>query len=248
MLAGTVEATFALAGVGPGLRVLDLGAGTGDQTLLLAERVGASGSVLATDLSAAMLELLAEDAAAAGLANVETLVADAAEREREPRSFAAAGAHKCRHFVPRVAEARARVRRALKPGARLAAVVYAAAEHDYMGRIQLTVRRVGRLGPPDPDEPGLFRLGAPGRLGALLRAAGFREVAVESVSSERRFASRTAAVEVVTTSPSLISLLDRLDDARRAEALAAVRAEVGALETPAGVRGPVELLLGVGTA
>ena len=41
----------------PVLRVLDVAAGAGDQTLDIARRVGASGSVLATDLSPAIIDL-----------------------------------------------------------------------------------------------------------------------------------------------------------------------------------------------
>ena len=43
------------AGLRPGNHVLDIAAGTGDQSLLAARRVGPDGSVLATDLSAEML-------------------------------------------------------------------------------------------------------------------------------------------------------------------------------------------------
>ena len=41
-----------MAAIGPGHRVLDVAAGAGDQTLQAAERVGPSGHVLATDISA----------------------------------------------------------------------------------------------------------------------------------------------------------------------------------------------------
>src|SRR4051794_15225298 len=68
------ELMLDLAGVMPGHRVLDLGAGTGDQTLLAAQRVGPGGAVLATDISASMLDLAREAARAAGLLNVETRV------------------------------------------------------------------------------------------------------------------------------------------------------------------------------
>src|SRR5437764_12501459 len=42
------------AGLGPGDHVLDIAAGTGDQSILAARRVGPGGSILATDLSAYM--------------------------------------------------------------------------------------------------------------------------------------------------------------------------------------------------
>lgn len=50
------DAMLSMAGVGPGAHVLDVAAGAGDQTLDIAKRVGETGSVLATDLSPAILE------------------------------------------------------------------------------------------------------------------------------------------------------------------------------------------------
>src|SRR5918997_4094877 len=61
-----------LAGVQVGSRVLDVGAGTGDETLLAARRVGPTGHVLATDVHASMLQVAADAAVQAGLGNVET--------------------------------------------------------------------------------------------------------------------------------------------------------------------------------
>jgi ubiquinone/menaquinone biosynthesis C-methylase UbiE len=46
-------------GVGQGWRCLDVGAGGGSVTRLLAERIGDTGSVLATDLDPRLLEPLA---------------------------------------------------------------------------------------------------------------------------------------------------------------------------------------------
>jgi len=48
-------------GVGEGWRCLDVGAGGGSVTRMLAERVGSSGSVLAVDLDTTLLEELASD-------------------------------------------------------------------------------------------------------------------------------------------------------------------------------------------
>jgi SAM-dependent methyltransferase len=63
--AGLVDATDALldmAGIKPGMRVLDLACGAGSQTLRAASRVGSTGSVVATDISANMLEYVREHA------------------------------------------------------------------------------------------------------------------------------------------------------------------------------------------
>src|SRR6266851_170599 len=58
-LAFVTELLFAQAGIGPGVRALEVGSGTGDAALLAAARVGPAGSVLATDASAPMLEVAA---------------------------------------------------------------------------------------------------------------------------------------------------------------------------------------------
>jgi SAM-dependent methyltransferase len=86
-LGPVTELMLDLAGLTLGSRVLDLGAGTGDQTLLAAQRVGPGGAVLATDLSASMLDLAREAARAAGLLNVRTRVMDAQHLELESGSF-----------------------------------------------------------------------------------------------------------------------------------------------------------------
>jgi SAM-dependent methyltransferase len=71
------ELMLDLVNVVEGGSVLDVGAGAGDSTLVAAQRVGSSGHVLATDVSAHMLEVAAELARQAGLNNVETRVVDA---------------------------------------------------------------------------------------------------------------------------------------------------------------------------
>jgi SAM-dependent methyltransferase len=76
-----------LAEVRTGSRVLDVAAGTGDQTVLAAQRVGATGCVLATDISVSMLKLASDTAAEAGLTNVETRVMDAEKIDLEPDSY-----------------------------------------------------------------------------------------------------------------------------------------------------------------
>jgi len=78
------ERMLDLAGIEPRHRVLDVAAGTGEQTLMTARRVGPDGFVLATDIADRMLAYLSEAAREAGLANVETRVMDARQLELEP--------------------------------------------------------------------------------------------------------------------------------------------------------------------
>jgi ubiquinone/menaquinone biosynthesis C-methylase UbiE len=57
----------------PGDVVADVGAGTGYISLRLAQRVGPKGKVLATDLQPQMLQMLADNARAAGFKNIQPI-------------------------------------------------------------------------------------------------------------------------------------------------------------------------------
>ena len=63
------------ARIGPGMRVLDLGCGAGDVSLLAATLVGSSGSIVGIDRSPAAVEAARAKVEAAALANVEFHVA-----------------------------------------------------------------------------------------------------------------------------------------------------------------------------
>src|ERR1700731_5385526 len=59
------------AGVAPGMRVLDLGCGTGDVALLAAELVGPNGAVVGIDRNGDALSAACSRARGAGYANIE---------------------------------------------------------------------------------------------------------------------------------------------------------------------------------
>ena len=58
-----------------GATVADVGAGAGYHSILLARRVGPKGTVLATDLQPEMLQMLRQNAQAAGVTNIKPLLA-----------------------------------------------------------------------------------------------------------------------------------------------------------------------------
>jgi protein-L-isoaspartate O-methyltransferase len=74
------------AGVGPGMRVLDVGSGAGDVALLIAEMVGDQGSVIGLEASEIAVQLATKRLADAGCSNVQ-LHCVRAEAYDDPRPF-----------------------------------------------------------------------------------------------------------------------------------------------------------------
>ncbi|MDE2490380.1 MAG: methyltransferase domain-containing protein, partial [Elusimicrobia bacterium] len=69
-----IRELIALIGVKPGMTVLDIGAGTGQQSYLLARRVGPSGRVYATDIAPRLVDYMREEAARRGLKNLRPVL------------------------------------------------------------------------------------------------------------------------------------------------------------------------------
>ncbi|HEX5504003.1 MAG TPA: class I SAM-dependent methyltransferase [Thermomicrobiales bacterium] len=69
---------FEDAGIGPGMRVLDVGSGAGDVAFLAADLVGPRGAVVGIDLNARVLDTARERARAAGLTQVGFVAGDLA--------------------------------------------------------------------------------------------------------------------------------------------------------------------------
>ena len=67
---GYTEHALRLAGLRPGMRVLDIGSGPGDVSFVAARLVGPTGSVLGVDAAPAMVELASARAAEKGLTTV----------------------------------------------------------------------------------------------------------------------------------------------------------------------------------
>lgn len=243
------ELMLDLAGVAVGSQVLDVGAGTGDQTLLAARRVGPAGMVLATDISASMLALTQEAARAAELANVGTRVMDAQRLELEPGSFDAAMARFSLQFVPDVHRALAEVRRVLKPGGRFVAAVFSALERNpFRAAPQAIASRLAGRQFPEPG-PGQWALNDPITLGDPFQRARFRDVDVRPVPFVYRFPSLADALRnLEEAQPPLVKLLNELSEDDRARAWAEIRRTLEPFTGPDGFAAPSEALIVVGAA
>lgn len=238
-----------LAGIGLGNRVLDVAAGTGEQTLLAARRVGANGSVLATDIAARMLAGAAEAARQAGLGNVETRVVDARSLDLERASFDGAISRLALMLIPERNKALAGIHRALKPGKRFVAVVLATAAESPFIALPMTVagRRAGTPLAPFED-PGMFALGDPTVLRATFEQAGFLDVAVEAVSVIRRFASLAVGMQNCRDIlPEVAQLMAHLSKVECDAAWTEIQESMHQFEGTDGFVVPQTYLIGVGT-
>ncbi|HEY6290368.1 MAG TPA: methyltransferase domain-containing protein [Terriglobia bacterium] len=70
---------FEQAGIGPGMKVLDIGSGAGDVAFLVREMVGPEGKIVGTDRALEALRRSQERAAALGYSNVEFVQGDPVE-------------------------------------------------------------------------------------------------------------------------------------------------------------------------
>jgi 2-polyprenyl-3-methyl-5-hydroxy-6-metoxy-1,4-benzoquinol methylase len=106
---------FRLAGIMPGMRVLDAGCGVGDVSMLLAELVGPRGTVTGIDMDSAALEVARARCADAGLINVTFINADLTGLELDLSADALAGRLIMLHLKDPAAAVRA-LSRLVRPG------------------------------------------------------------------------------------------------------------------------------------
>ncbi|HMN65740.1 MAG: class I SAM-dependent methyltransferase [Burkholderiaceae bacterium] len=248
-LATATDAMLDMAAIGSRSRVLDVAAGSGDQTLDIAQRVGPDGYVLATDLSPAILALAQRNAERAGHRHVETKVADGERLPVADASFDAAVSRLGLMFFPDPLQGLREMHRATRPGGRVCTMVFSRPDRNPCVTILMsTALKHAGLAPRDPFQPGgLLSLGKPGLADELFRAAGFRDVATTTLDAPFRLPTARHYLDFVRTSASPIQqILGRLDRAAADAAWAEMEQRLGEFTTPDGWVGPNELLLTVG--
>jgi SAM-dependent methyltransferase len=243
------EMMLGLASIQPGSRVLDVAAGTGDQTLMAARRVGPTGNVLATDDSASMLKVAAEAARNEGLTNVETRVMNAENLALDADSFDAVICRNALMLFPNPAKALTEMRRVVKTRGKVAVIVFSALERNPYFEIPIAIiRRLGNIPPPAPGEPWMFALGGPGILDDTFNRAGFVDLSVRAVPIQRRSPSAADSIRSMRNNAGdLRELMSRLNDADRELAWAEIEQQMHQFEGPSGFEAPGEMLIGVGT-
>lgn len=249
-LGEATETMLDMAKVCAGARVLDVAAGAGGQTLTAARRVGPQGNVVATDISESILAFAEETAREAGLDNVTTRVMDGESLDVPDGSFDAVISRVGFIYFPDQHGAFVGMRRALKPGGRLAGIVYSTPQANRFFSIPVSIiRRRAELPPPTPGQPGPFSLGFPGAIEAAYREAGFGDIEVRHMSTPLRMESAAEYVRFARESfGALHQMLASLGDSEREDAWSEIESELSQFESADGFEGPCELIIAAGTA
>jgi SAM-dependent methyltransferase len=247
-MAPATEAMLAMAGVDAGARVLDLASGAGGQTLRAAQRVGAQGHVVASDIADTMLHHVRENARAAGLTNVTTLAGAAEDLDVAAESFDAVICRLGLMLFSDPAKALRAVRRALRPGSKVAVVVFTTpAANPLMAKaMQILLRHAGKT-PPAPGQPGLFALGAPGVLARLFADSGFVGVEQRPMALALRMPSAAQASAMMQEAfGALRAIVSDRPEAVRVAAWAEVAETLKTFETATGFSAPAEVVVAAG--
>jgi SAM-dependent methyltransferase len=238
------------AGLVPGAKVLDVAAGSGDQTHDIVQRVGAHGEVWVTDVSARSLALAQAELRHAAGTRLHFRVADAQALDMAGANLDAAVCRLGLMFCTAPGEALREVRQALRPGGRFAALVFSSPEANPCVALTMrTARQHAGVPPADPFAPGsLLSLGRPVALARLLDGAGLHSIEVTPLAAPFRLPSVDDYMAFLRDGASpVIELLRGLPAARQAEAWADIAAQLGRFTTAHGWEGPNELLLCSGT-
>jgi ubiquinone/menaquinone biosynthesis C-methylase UbiE len=169
---------FNAAHLSHGMRVLDVATGTGLAAQGIADLIGPTGSVSATDVSPAMVEQARKRLAAAG--NVTVSVEDGQSLSFPDKSYDAVICSLGLMFFPSPQQALLEFFRVLRPGGRAAVSVLTVPERSYNGRINIIIASYAPAFAETVNRT--FALGGEARLRSIFEEAGFREVSVTTES------------------------------------------------------------------
>jgi SAM-dependent methyltransferase len=249
-LGPATELMLDMTGVRQGSRVLDVAAGAGEQTLAAARRVGPRGYVLATDISPGILDYAARNAELAGLGNVETAVVDGeALGEINAEPFDAVISRVGLIYFPDQHAALTGMTQHLRPGGRVGAITYAAADKNgfFSGPVGI-IRRRAALPAPLPGQPGPFSLGDPDVLMKRLTEAGFTKVEIEIVDAPVRLGSAEECLQFEQESfGALHQMLAGLTASEQDEAWDEIEEHLKTYEQNGRFNGPCQMLVAAAT-
>ena len=249
-LGPATETMFDLCGITSGSRVLDVAAGAGEQTLAVAKRTGATGHVLATDLSPVILDYVTQDARLNGFQHVNTQVIDGEKLdEMDTGPFDAVISRVGLIYFPDQQKALRGMYQQLKIGGKVAAMVYASADDNPFFSIPVSIiRKRAQLPPPLPGQPGPFSLGSATVLEKAFSDAGFRDIEIVSVDAPLRLSSASECIQFEQESfGALHQMMSSLTDAEQDDAWQEIEQSLSQFESDGRFEGPCKMLIAVGS-
>jgi SAM-dependent methyltransferase len=243
----TVE-MLEMAGITSGHHVLDIAAGAGEQSITAAKKVGVAGYVLATDISSNILEYARQMAQQAGVNNIETKVMDGEQLTLEDETFDAVISRVGLIYFPDQQKALKEMLRVLKPGGKIAAIVYSTPEKNKFFSVPMSIiRNLAKLPPPLPGQPGPFSLGGEGILEKAFSQAGFKSVTAKLVDAPLLFPSARECLQFEKESfGALHQMMGSLSDPEKSAVWEEIERALQTFETENGFIGPCEMLVAVG--
>ena len=247
-LGKATDKMLALANISSGQHVLDIAAGAGEQSITTARKVGSAGYVLATDISANILAYAKQMAQQAGVTNIETKVMDGENLTLEDETFDAVISRVGLIYFPDQQKALKEMLRVLKPGGKVAAIVYSTPEKNKFFSVPVSIiRSRAKLPPPLPGQPGPFSLGAAGIIEKAFSQAGFKNVQSELVDSPLLLSSAKECVRFEKESfGALHQMMSSLSDAEKESVWDEIEKELQKFESDNGFMGPCEMVVAVG--
>jgi len=232
----------------PGERVLELACGAGNLAIKAAPLVGATGQVVASDVSTQMVATAGLRAADRGLSNVTSRRLDMEEILEDDASYDVVLCRDGLQFALDPARAAREIHRVLKPGGRVGVVVWGPRDRNpWLGVVMAAVSaEIGKPVPP-PGLPGPFALGDRILLAELFHGASLVDVNVEEISvplyasSFESWWGRTSAL-----AGPLSTLLSTLPTETRLALDARLRADVAQFEAIGGLEFPGVALIATG--
>src|SRR5215471_8014022 len=184
---GATDALLAEANLKTGMHVLDIASGVGDPALRIAEAVGPTGRVVATDVGMGMMSLAAELAALENLRNIEFKEACAESLPFPDASFDAITCRFGAMFFPDLQRALRECQRVLKPGGKVVFIVWGVREQPFTSTTVGILLKYVAAPEVDPDAPSMFMFGVRGRFESALKEAGYRLVKEEHIRVPARW-------------------------------------------------------------
>jgi ubiquinone/menaquinone biosynthesis C-methylase UbiE len=213
---------FELSDLQAGERVLEIACGTGLVTFPAASAVGRHGSVVATDLSDAMVAYVADEAVRRKLQHVRALRMDAETLTFPDGSFDVVLCALGLMYVPDPVAALREMHRVLRPGGRAVASVWGARNKCGWAEIfPIVESRVA-----SEVCPMFFQLGTGETLSRTMADAGFSAVETSRISTTLQYESGADACGAAFAGGPVALAYSRFDDRVRDEAHAEYLASI----------------------